>query len=100
MVAPSLAGAREVGNIYTGSVYMGLVSLLEAEREKAEGKKIGVFSYGSGCGAEQFCSLGKSLVVGLGCKCQILPVCLRLPGERFLQMFHGFRLLCHAFFLL
>jgi hydroxymethylglutaryl-CoA synthase len=54
MVTPSLTGVKEVGNIYTGSVYMGLVSLLEAEREKVEGKKIGLFSYGSGCGAEFF----------------------------------------------
>ena len=52
MVDPGLFGAREVGNIYTGSVYMGLVSLLETEREKVAGKKIGIFSYGSGCGAE------------------------------------------------
>jgi len=54
MVAPSLTGVQEVGNIYTGSVYMGLASLLEAEGEKAEEKKIGLFSYGSGCGAEFF----------------------------------------------
>ena len=52
MVAPGLFGAREVGNIYTGSVYMGLISLLEAEKEKVAGKKVGIFSYGSGCGAE------------------------------------------------
>ncbi len=51
-VAPGLMGVREVGNIYTGSVYMGLISLLENEREKTEGKRIGIFSYGSGCGAE------------------------------------------------
>jgi hydroxymethylglutaryl-CoA synthase len=51
-VAPGLMGAREVGNIYTGSLYMGLVSLLEQEREKAEDKRIGLFSYGSGCMAE------------------------------------------------
>ena len=51
-VAPGLMGVREVGNIYTGSVYMGLVSLLENERKKTEGKRIGIFSYGSGCGAE------------------------------------------------
>jgi len=61
-VEPGLLGAREVGNIYTGSVYMGLVSLLETEREKCEGKRVGVFSYGSGCGAEFFlCHLKKGL---------------------------------------
>ena len=53
-VEPGLLGAREVGNIYTGSVYMGLASLLETERERVEGKRVGVFSYGSGCGAEFF----------------------------------------------
>jgi hydroxymethylglutaryl-CoA synthase len=51
-VTPGLLGAREVGNIYTGSLYMGLISLLEQEREKIEDKKIGLFSYGSGCMAE------------------------------------------------
>ncbi len=54
MVVPGLKGVREVGNIYTGSVYMGLASLLETEGEKAEEKKVGLFSYGSGCGAEFF----------------------------------------------
>ncbi len=52
MVEPGLLGVREVGNIYTGSVYMGLVSLLESEGSKACGKDVGIFSYGSGCGAE------------------------------------------------
>jgi hydroxymethylglutaryl-CoA synthase len=53
-VEPGLLGAREVGNIYTGSVYMGLASLLETEKDRVEGKRVGVFSYGSGCGAEFF----------------------------------------------
>jgi len=54
MVEPGLLGVKEVGNIYTGSVYMGLMSLLEQEKEKVAGKRIGIFSYGSGCGAEFF----------------------------------------------
>ncbi len=62
MVEPGLLGAREVGNIYTGSVYMGLISLLETEGEKAEGKQVGLFSYGSGCGAEFFiCRIRKNI---------------------------------------
>ncbi|MDH5181741.1 MAG: hypothetical protein OEY07_18930, partial [Gammaproteobacteria bacterium] len=37
---------------YTGSVYMCLLSLLESKQEELENKNIGIFSYGSGCGAE------------------------------------------------
>jgi hydroxymethylglutaryl-CoA synthase len=51
-VMPGLLGAKEVGNIYTGSAYMSLISLLESEKINAERKNIGIFSYGSGCGAE------------------------------------------------
>ncbi len=65
MVESSLLGAREVGNIYTGSVYMGLVSLLEQEKESVQGKKIGIFSYGSGCGAEFFICDMKSNLKGV-----------------------------------
>lgn len=53
-VAPSLAFAAEVGNIYTGSLYMAIASLLHAEASVLEGERIGLFSYGSGCGAEFF----------------------------------------------
>lgn len=90
MVEPSLTGAREVGNIYTGSVYMGLVSLLEAEREKAEGKKIGVFSYGSGCGAEFFlCHIkpGISKIVNSFAFREQLENRKRLTFEQYIQYY-------------
>jgi hydroxymethylglutaryl-CoA synthase len=45
-------GSEEVGNIYTGSVYMSLMSLLEKKGPDLMNKNIGIFSYGSGCGAE------------------------------------------------
>ena len=51
-IKPSLMGSEQVGNIYTGSVYMCLMSLLEAKNEDLIDKNIGIFSYGSGCGAE------------------------------------------------
>jgi len=51
-IAPALVGAQEVGNIYTGSVYMCLTGLLEEKGKDLINKNIGVFSYGSGCGAE------------------------------------------------
>ena len=90
MVAPSLTGVKEVGNIYTGSVYMGLVSLLETEREKVEGKKIGLFSYGSGCGAEFFlCQInhGISKVIdSIGFKEQ-LENRKRITFEQYIQFY-------------
>lgn len=53
-VAPSLNLPSQVGNIYTGSLYLALASLLEAEAGALEGQRIGLFSYGSGCCAEYF----------------------------------------------
>ncbi len=51
-IKPALIGAQEIGNIYTGSVYMCLLSLLEEKRNALKDKNMGIFSYGSGCGAE------------------------------------------------
>jgi hydroxymethylglutaryl-CoA synthase len=53
-VAPSLLLPAQVGNIYTGSLYLSLLSLLHAEAANLSGKSIGLFSYGSGCAAEFF----------------------------------------------
>jgi hydroxymethylglutaryl-CoA synthase len=53
-VAVSLRLPSQVGNIYTGSLYLALASLLEGEAAELEGKRIGLFSYGSGCAAEFF----------------------------------------------
>lgn len=51
-INPALLGSQQVGNIYTGSVYMSLLSLIENIEEDLINKNIGIFSYGSGCGAE------------------------------------------------
>lgn len=49
MTKPSLLLASRVGNMYTPSVYCGLASyLISLSPEKLSGKKIGLFSYGSG----------------------------------------------------
>ena len=53
-VEPSLRLPSQVGNIYTGSLYLALLSLLHHEAEQLAGKRIGLFSYGSGCAAEFF----------------------------------------------
>lgn len=54
-VLPSLFVAKNVGNMYCGSLYGSLVSLLcEVPSEELEGKRVGLFSYGSGLAASMF----------------------------------------------
>ena len=53
-VASSLLLPAQIGNVYTGSLYLALASLLHAEAAAIEGRRVGLFSYGSGCVAEFF----------------------------------------------
>jgi hydroxymethylglutaryl-CoA synthase len=53
MVKPSTLISSVVGNIYTGSIYLGLASLLE-QNLLIPGMRIGLGSYGSGCSAAFF----------------------------------------------
>ena len=46
--------SQKVGNIYTGSLFLGLLSLLENSENLKAGDKIALFSYGSGAVAEIF----------------------------------------------
>lgn len=45
---------RYVGNLYTGSLYLSLMSMLALDPGIKEGMNIGLFSYGSGAAAEFF----------------------------------------------
>lgn len=45
---------RKMGNSYTASLYVGLASLLDNAKEDLSNKRIGFYSYGSGCVAEYF----------------------------------------------
>lgn len=49
-----IAYNRNVGNIYTGSLYLSLLSLLVHAEGLQAGERIGLFSYGSGAVAEFF----------------------------------------------
>ncbi|KAJ2608585.1 3-hydroxy-3-methylglutaryl coenzyme A synthase [Coemansia sp. RSA 1365] len=52
---PSLLAARNIGNMYTGSVFFGLASLIsQTPFEKLNGKRIALFSYGSGCASSTY----------------------------------------------
>lgn len=53
-VAPTLMLASRIGNTYTGSLYLGIASLLHTEGQVLAGQRVGLFSYGSGCSSEFF----------------------------------------------
>eukprot|EP00052_Salpingoeca_macrocollata_P033188 m.7624 g.7624 ORF g.7624 m.7624 type:complete len:462 (-) comp4814_c0_seq1:42-1427(-) len=54
MVAPSELITKECGNSYCGSLYAGLLSLIENRAATLQDKRILMFSYGSGLAATQF----------------------------------------------
>jgi hydroxymethylglutaryl-CoA synthase len=56
-VEPGLGLCAEIGNCYTGSLYFGLAGLLDAEAAATAGRRIGLFSYGSGSCGEFFSGL-------------------------------------------
>ncbi len=53
-IADSLRYNRQIGNSYTASMYIGLVSLLDHATDDLAGSRIGFFSYGSGAVGEFF----------------------------------------------
>jgi hydroxymethylglutaryl-CoA synthase len=54
LAAPGLTAVARVGNTYTASLYLCLAALLEREGVELAGRRLGLFSYGSGCCAEFF----------------------------------------------
>ncbi len=53
-LAESLEYSRKVGNSYTASLFIGLSSIFDHAQDDLSEKRIGFFSYGSGCVAEFF----------------------------------------------
>lgn len=50
-VMPSLAYCRRVGNVYSAALYLALCSLIDHGAFESP-KRLGIYSYGSGCAAE------------------------------------------------
>lgn len=50
-MAPSLVYCSRIGNLYSGSLYAALCSLIDHVALEG-GRRIGMYSYGSGCGSE------------------------------------------------
>lgn len=78
-VAPSLAFSAQVGNVYTASLYLSLASLLAAEASELESAHVGLFSYGSGCGAEFFAA---RVAAGAGAFARYLDLGAPLANRR------------------
>ena len=63
-VAPSTEAPRHIGNCYTASVFFGLVSLVSTK--DLEGKRVLLFSYGSGAVASMYVLKGRAGKISLG----------------------------------
>jgi hydroxymethylglutaryl-CoA synthase len=83
MVGASLMLPSQVGNIYTGSLYLALTSLLQHTTKNLDGQRLGLFSYGSGCCAEFFTG---TVVPGAQEKVRALGLDAQLAGRRALSM--------------
>ncbi len=57
LLSPMQQYNRQLGNSYTASLFIGLASLLDNAPEDLTGKRVGLFSYGSGCVSEFFTGL-------------------------------------------
>ncbi|MEE9368708.1 MAG: hydroxymethylglutaryl-CoA synthase [Pontiella sp.] len=54
LLEESLRYSRITGNCYAGSMYVALTSLLDTSEEDLTKKRVGLYSYGSGCVGEFF----------------------------------------------
>ncbi|WP_432248709.1 hydroxymethylglutaryl-CoA synthase family protein [Streptomyces sanyensis] len=50
--APSLTYCTQVGNVYSAALYLALCSAVDSDGPHAGPRRIGLFSYGSGCASE------------------------------------------------
>lgn len=59
-VTPGCATSKQLGNAYTGSVYINLATLVHAHANALDGARILLFSYGSGSIASMFTVRGRT----------------------------------------
>ena len=78
-VSASLVFPAQVGNIYTGSLYLALASLLSTSTRDLDRERIGLFSYGSGSCAEFFAG---TVVAGAQARVNALHVQSLLDARR------------------
>ncbi len=54
---PYLQANSQTGNLYSGALYLSLAELLSSQAADQPGRRVGLFSYGSGCCGEYFSGL-------------------------------------------
>ena len=54
LALPGMVYNRQIGNCYTASIYLAIISALETSDADLTGKRFGLFSYGSGATGEFF----------------------------------------------
>ena len=65
LISRTLISTEECGNSYCGSLYAGLLSLIQNKAEVLPNKRVLMFSYGSGLAATQFSINVKGDVTGM-----------------------------------
>jgi hydroxymethylglutaryl-CoA synthase len=60
VIGESLIYSREAGNCYSASLYVGLTSLVDNCKADLSGRRVGLYSYGSGCVGEFFSGIIQS----------------------------------------
>lgn len=80
-VAPSLRYCADVGNLYSGALYLALCGVLQ-QAPAGRRSRIGMFSYGSGCSSEFF-----SGIIGADAAARVQPLGFdeQLRGRRSLE---------------
>lgn len=72
-VSPTMACAKRCGNMYTGSLYGGLASLISSvPSEQLVDKRVSMFAYGSGCAASFYALCVKSSTKEISDKMDLL----------------------------
>lgn len=60
MVRPSTCVARQCGNMYTASIWSGIAQLIETTGTGLEGRRVLMYSYGSGISATMLSLVGRT----------------------------------------
>jgi hydroxymethylglutaryl-CoA synthase len=72
-VEPGMRCAKRLGNMYTGSLYGGLASLVSTvSSDQLQGKRISMFAYGSGCAASWYSIRVKGSTAEIASKMDLL----------------------------